>query len=110
MIREHGWRRPRLRVHPAKPKIGVRAERPNELWHIDTTILRLLGGTKAYIHAAIDNFSCRILAWRVACTFYTSNTVVVLLEASRVRPRSDAVAAPTFVANGGVENVNDMID
>src|SRR5262249_9958665 len=39
LVREHGWRRPRLRIHPAKPKVGVRAERPDELWHIDTTIL-----------------------------------------------------------------------
>jgi putative transposase len=62
LVSEHGWRRPRLRVHPAKPKVGVRAERPDELWHIDTTILRLVDGTKAYIHAVIDNFSRRILA------------------------------------------------
>jgi hypothetical protein len=35
----------RLRIHPAKPKVGIRASRPNEVWHIDTTIIRLLDGT-----------------------------------------------------------------
>ena len=30
LIRERGWRRPRQRVYPAKAKVGVRAERPNE--------------------------------------------------------------------------------
>ena len=30
LVRERGWRRPRTRVYPAKPKIGVRATRPNE--------------------------------------------------------------------------------
>jgi hypothetical protein len=25
-------------VHPAKPKIGIRASRPNEIWHVDTTL------------------------------------------------------------------------
>ena len=35
LIRQHGWRRPRLRVHPAKPKVGLRTLRPNEAWHID---------------------------------------------------------------------------
>ena len=28
--RLHGWIRPRLRVHPPKPKLGIRANRPNE--------------------------------------------------------------------------------
>jgi len=35
------------------------------MWHIDTTVVRLLDGTRAYLHAVIDNFSLRILAWRV---------------------------------------------
>src|SRR2546426_11703696 len=39
------------------------------MWHIDTTVIRLLDGTRAYLHAVIDNFSRRILAWRVADTF-----------------------------------------
>src|SRR5262249_9657696 len=37
LVRQHGWRRPRLRVHPAKPKIGLRTTHANEMWHIDTT-------------------------------------------------------------------------
>jgi putative transposase len=56
LVRQHGWRRPRLRVHPAKPKIGLRTTRANEMWHIDTTVIRLLDGTRAYLHAVIDNF------------------------------------------------------
>ena len=63
-VRRNGWRR--LRVHPAKPKIGLRTTRGDEMWHIDTTVIRLLGGTRVYLHAVIDNFSRRILAWRVA--------------------------------------------
>ena len=66
LARVHGWRRPRRRVHPPKPKLGIRASRPNELWHIDTSIVRLLDGTRAYLYAAIDNFSRRILSWRVS--------------------------------------------
>ena len=41
LVRDRGWRRPRLRVHPAKPTVGVRATRPNELWHIDVSVLKL---------------------------------------------------------------------
>jgi putative transposase len=68
LVRKFGWRRPRLRVHPAKPKVGLRTTRANKTWHIDTTVIRLLDGSRAYLHAVIDNFSRRILAWRVAET------------------------------------------
>ena len=49
LVRERGWRRPRVRVHPVKPKVGIRAAKPNEIWHIDTTLIRLVDGTKAYL-------------------------------------------------------------
>jgi hypothetical protein len=55
LVRKFGWRRPRLRVHPAKPKVGLRTTQANEMWHIDTTVIRLLDGTRAYLHAVIDN-------------------------------------------------------
>jgi hypothetical protein len=29
----------------------------NEIWQVDTTVVRLLDGTRAYVHAVIDNFS-----------------------------------------------------
>jgi len=109
LVRERGWRRPRIRVHPSKPKIGIRAEKPNEIWHIDTTVIRLVDGTKAYLHAVIDNFSRRILSWRIGGSFDTGNTVAVLLEACR-SSMSPGNAAPTVLADGGVENVNGNVD
>jgi transposase InsO family protein len=59
---------------------------PSTWYRLDTTVIRLLDGTRAYLHAVIDNFSRRILAWRVAETFAPVNGVAVLLEASRGRP------------------------
>ena len=55
LIRERGWRRPRQRVYPARPKEGIRATKPGELLHIDVTIIKLLDGTRAYLHAVIDS-------------------------------------------------------
>jgi putative transposase len=107
LVRKYGWRRPRLRVHPAKPKIGLRTTRANEMWHIDTTVIRLLDGSRAYLHAVIDNFSRRILAWRVAETFSPANSVAVLLEASRTATSSET---PAVLADAGVENVNAQVD
>jgi len=51
LVRERGWRRPRTRVYPAKAKIGVRATRPNEYWHVDVTVIRFITGAKVYLHA-----------------------------------------------------------
>ena len=70
LVRRYGWRRPRLRVHPEKPTIGIRASLPTEIWHIDATVIRLIDGSKAYLHAVIDNFSrrwCMIRSRRKCC-------------------------------------------
>ena len=91
-----------------KPKIGLRTTRANEMWHIDTTVIRLLDGTRAYLHAVIDNFSRRILAWRVADTFAPVNSVTVLLDASRAATPSETT--PVVLADAGVENVNAQVD
>jgi putative transposase len=108
LVGKYGWRRPRLRMHPAKPKVGLRTTGPDEMWHIDTTVIRLLDGTRAYLHGVIDNFSRRILAWRVAETFAPGTSVAVLLDASRGATRS--VETPVVVADAGVENVNAQVD
>ncbi|MDJ0974712.1 MAG: DDE-type integrase/transposase/recombinase [Planctomycetota bacterium] len=107
LVRERGWRRPRLRVHPSGPKQGIRATKPNELWHIDTTIIRLLDGTRAYLHAVIDNFSRRILAWRVHDRMQAGNSVEVLVEAGAGLDRE---LRPTLIADGGIENRNAAVD
>lgn len=106
LVRKHQWRRPRRRLHPSKPKVGIRASAPNEIWHVDTTLLRLLDGSRAYLHAVIDNFSRRILAWKVSATFDPAVTAELLLDASRGLVREK----PTLLADGGVENHNQAVD
>ena len=85
--------------------------RPDEAWHIDTTVIRLIDGTKAYVHAAIDNFSRRILAFRVGASFDIGNAVGLLLEAASqaVAPRRDG-EPPMLVVDGGSENFNGRVD
>ncbi len=82
LVRLYKWRRPRLRVHPSKPKDGIRSSAPNEIWHVDTTLIRLLDGRRAYLHAVIDNFSRRILAWKVSSSFDPTITAELLISAS----------------------------
>jgi putative transposase len=69
---------------------------------------RSYGGTLSHLHAVIDNFSRRILAWRVAETFAPVNSVAVLLDAGRAATPS--VTAPVVLADAGVENVNAQVD
>ncbi|MCC7420300.1 MAG: transposase [Planctomycetaceae bacterium] len=106
LVRQYRWRRPRKRLHPARPKIGIRAACPNEIWHVDTTLIRLLDGDRAYLHAVIDNFSRRILAWKVSVTFDPSTTAELLLSASI----GLVGQKPTLLADGGVENFNGSVD
>jgi transposase InsO family protein len=106
LVRLHKWRRPRARVHPAKPKVGIRATAPNNIWHVDTTLIRLLDGSRAYLHAVIDNFSRRILAWKVSATFEPSVTAEILENAANGLDDEK----PLLLADGGVENVNGAVD
>ncbi len=108
MVRQRGWCRPRRRVYPVKPTLGIRASKPDEFWHIDTTLIKLLDHTTVYLHAVIDNYSRRILAWRLSTTFDPMNTAKILAQAAQ-----HAVSAswpPTVVADAGIENVNGEID
>jgi len=45
-IRAHGWKRPRKRLHPDKPRSGLKATRPNQFWHTDATVIRLTTGVR----------------------------------------------------------------
>jgi len=108
LVRDREWRRPRHRQHPASPKLGVRAKVPDEIWHIDTSAVRLVDGSKVWLHAVIDNFSRRILAWRVAERFEIANAVAVLEEAVCNAVSSDG--QPQVMTDGGVENFNTDVD
>jgi transposase InsO family protein len=101
--RNSGWKRPRSRVYPAKPKIGIRAKTPGELLHLDVTTIKLLDGTRAYLHAVIDNYSRKILSWTLEDRLGSGATCWILREVA-----SQIVAAkePTVVFDSGSENVN----
>jgi transposase InsO family protein len=108
LIREMGWRQPRNRVYPAKPKIGIRATAPGELLHLDVTIIKLLDGTRAYLHAVIDNYSRRILSWTLEDRLGSRGTCQILREAAV--QLSNRSGETTVVADSGSENANGEVD
>jgi putative transposase len=108
LVKEHGWRRPRKRVYPAKPKIGIRASRPNEIWHIDMSVIRLLDGMRTYLHGITDNYSRRILAWKLAEKLSPLTTCELLQDAAQYLGADDD--PPELYADSGIENVNGDVD
>jgi transposase InsO family protein len=108
LIRRRGWRRPRTRVYPPKPKIGVRATAPGELLHLDVTIIKLLDGTRTYLHAIIDNSSRRILSSTLETRLGSGATCRILREAAR--EIAGKVEGALLVSDAGSENVNRNVD
>jgi len=113
LVKQHGWRRPRERQHPRRSRVGIRASAPNEVWHVDVTILQLLDGSRVYLHGVLDNFSRRILAWRVERELSASTTREMLLSTREMliaargslgSTADDADKVRVFT-DGGSENV-----
>jgi transposase InsO family protein len=75
---------------------------------VDVTVLRLLNGTKVYVHAVIDNYSRRILAYCVSERFEIANAVAVLAEAAK--KAVTAGGKPMLVVDAGIENFNKGVD
>jgi hypothetical protein len=62
--------------------------------------LRLLDGSRAYLHAIIDNSSRRVLAWKVSARFDVTAAAKLLAQATT----SFNDQQPTLLADGEVEN------
>lgn len=114
LMRLHHWRRPRRRIHPGKPTIGVRASHPNEIWHVDISVVKLLDGTRVYMQAVLDNFSRKILAYRVSDRYEPTATATLLEEAASCLPPTVNPGEPppdvSIYCDGGVENFNEAVD
>ena len=59
---------------------------PCDYWQIDATVIRLTTGIRIYLQTVIDNFSRRILAWRVSDMLSSPTTRELLIEASKRLP------------------------
>jgi transposase InsO family protein len=87
VIRELGLKKNRIRIYPPKPRIGIRASAPGQIWHLDQTILRLGDGTKAFVQCIIDNYSRYVLAWKVSKDYGGARTKE-LIEKALAKARS----------------------
>lgn len=93
---------------PCQAKDRNPSQRPRRALHLDVTILRLVDGTRAYLHAAIDNYSRRILSWSLEDRLGSGGTCRLLRDAAcQLRSGSRRTAV---VTDAGCENVNSDVD
>ena len=94
-----------------KRKIGVRASKPNQIWHADITIVKTLDGVKQYVHLVIDNFSRKALAHSIQNTVSSLATIKTIKEAIRkAKEVSKDLLNVQLIVDGGPENNNYKID
>jgi hypothetical protein len=77
-----------VRIHPPKPKTGIRALEPNQICHVDVSVFRIMNGAKVYTQAIIDNASRYVLAWEVTQTYGGANTKHLSRRRLKWRPGS----------------------
>jgi putative transposase len=110
VVREHGLKRNRVRIYPAKPKIGIRASAPGQIWHLDLTILRLQDGSRVFVQAVIDNFSRYVLAWKVSPDYGGLRTRELLERAIAKATQLGLDLIPNVLVDSGTENLNSHVD
>ena len=109
-IRELGLKKSRIRIYPPKPKIGIRASAPGQIWHLDQSILRLGDGSKAFVQCIIDNYSRYALAWKVSKDYGGARTKE-LIEKALAKARSLGLEVkPNVLVDSGCENINEKVD
>ncbi len=110
VIRELVLRKNRIRIYPAKPKVGIRASAPGQIWHLDQTILRFGDGTKAFVPCIIDNYSRYVLAWKVSRDYGGARTKE-LIERALAKARSLRLEVkPNVLVDSGCANINEKVD
>ena len=93
-----------------KRKIGIRATKPNQIWHADITILKTLDKKKYCIYLVIDNYSRKVLSFdireRVSGLVTTSTIKEAFHKASKVTKNLNI----KLIVDGGPENNNIYVD
>jgi transposase InsO family protein len=93
--------RPKKRKHYLK---GLRAEKVNDIWHIDITEFNTLKDGKLYLQVMVDNYSRVILSWKL------SDRKGLTLTLKTLKAVDPCTEAPTYLlSDGGRENRNEAV-
>jgi putative transposase len=97
-LEKRRWHRPN--------KLGLKADRPNQIWHIDVTQFKLASGKRVYLQVILDNYSRFVIAWRLfdkVNGLGTKNLIKVAKEKFMAENKVH------LVSDGGTENVNRVV-
>jgi putative transposase len=85
-----------------KNTISIRAERAHQIWHADITMFTTADQARHYIYLVADNFSRKIVAWKIARTVnaaFREQTIEDALRNVRVPLQNISL-----ITDGGHEN------
>ncbi len=114
----YGWstcrQSDRIRIYHPKPKVGIRASAPGQIWHLDLTVLRLQDGSRGFVQCIIDNYSRYFLAWKVSKDYGGIRTKELVQTALAKAKSLGLEVKPNVLVDSGSENinpdVNDLVD
>jgi putative transposase len=99
-IKKFKWREARVKKYK-KNKVGIRASKVNEIWHIDISVIKLIDNTKVFIQSIIDNYSRYVVGWNVFTKVSGTNTKELLARSLKLTEH-----IPDVMSDSGVENIN----
>lgn len=86
---------------------SVKAERPNQIWHMDVTEFITTDYIKFYIHTVLDNFSRKIIAYTVSRDKTAKTRLISLKEAVKNQFSTHLSDQELdLIVDGGGENNN----
>jgi putative transposase len=100
----------RRRFKKSIKKTGIVSTRPNEYWHIDITYFTTLDGVKHSIYFLSDNFSRKILAWRLATEVSWLYVKECIEDAYTIASKMEKPINLVIVADGGPENIHHSLN
>lgn len=91
-------------------KDGLKSSHPNEYWHLDVTKIQTSELGWHYVYMLKDNFSKKILAWRLATKLSMNISKEVVAEALQLAQEFEKPVNVSLVVDDGVENQNHVVD
>ena len=96
-----------------RKRISVRAEYPNQIWHMDVSIYKSIDGIKYYIYSIIDNYSRKIINYDFSNTLSAEQRLNSLRKAINQvvqnKKNSELISDIDLIVDGGSENNNHKV-
>ena len=101
-VHKLGLVRPKPDSRRKKKTLGIRADRPHQLWHADITTFVTADRVRHFIYLVADNFSRKILSWLIAPSVSAELRKTTILDA--LNKVSHPNTSITLITDGGPEN------